>query len=87
MRRTARTMPDPSLAHEPPIAVIAPETASRIHIQNLAISTALSRHYVVNFIAPEEVIDVLNAAGVRFLLAEAHAIGGWTNEPRTSGST
>jgi hypothetical protein len=50
----------------------------------LAISTALSRHYVKHFISPEAVIDVLNAAGVRFMLAGAHAIGGWTNEPRTT---
>jgi hypothetical protein len=84
VRRAARTKTQPSLAHEPPIAVILPEAVNRIHIHNLAISTALSRHYVVNFITPEEVIDVLNAAGVRFLLAGAHATGGWTNEPRTT---
>jgi hypothetical protein len=84
VRRTARTEPESSFAHEPPITVIAPEAVNRIHVQNLAISTALSRHYVVNFIPPDEVIDVLNAAGVRFLLAGAHAIGGWTNEPRTT---
>src|SRR5262249_8671239 len=43
-----------------------------------------SRHYVKNFITPEEVIDVLTAAGVRFLLAGAHAVGGWANESRVT---
>jgi hypothetical protein len=67
-----------------PVALIAPGTETAIHLQNLAISTALSRHYVKHFIAPEAVIDVLNAAGVRFMLAGAHAIGGWMNEARTT---
>ena len=75
---------DPDLAHEVPVTAIAPGTETKVHLQNLAISTALSRHYVKHFITPEAVIDVLNAAGVRFMLAGAHAIGGWTNEPRTT---
>jgi hypothetical protein len=48
----------------------------------LAISTAMARHHVADYIPPEAVIDVLNAAGVRFLLAGAHAINGWMNESR-----
>src|SRR5581483_6428943 len=75
---------DPDLAHEVPVAPIAPGTETAVHLQCLAISTALSRHYVKNFISPEAVIDVLNAAGVRFMLAGAHAIGGWMNEARTT---
>jgi hypothetical protein len=75
---------DPDLAHEVPVAVIAPGTETAVHLRCLAISTALSRHNVANYIAPEAVIDVLNAAGVRFLLAGAHALGGWMNEPRNT---
>jgi hypothetical protein len=61
-----------------------PGTETAVHLQCLTISTALSRRYVRNFITPEAVIDVLTAAGVRFLLAGAHGIGGWMNEPRTT---
>jgi Nucleotidyl transferase AbiEii toxin, Type IV TA system len=75
---------DPALAHEVPVAPIAPGTETAVHLQCLAISTALSRHYVKRFITPEKVIDVLNAAGVRFMLAGAHGIGGWMNEARTT---
>jgi hypothetical protein len=82
--RPAAAKWDPDLAHEVPVAVIAPGTETAVHLQSLAISTALSRYYVKYFIAPEAVIDVLNAAGVRFMLAGAHAVGGWTNEPRTT---
>jgi hypothetical protein len=84
VRPAARTPWDPRLAHEAPVAVIAPGTETTVHVRNLAVSSALSRHYVMNLIPPEAVIDVLNAAGVRFLLAGAHAIGGWTNRPRTT---
>jgi hypothetical protein len=82
--RPAAAAWDPDLAHEVPIAVIAPGMETAIHLQCLANSTALSRHNVANYIGPEAVIDVLNAAGVRFMLAGAHAIGGWMNEARTT---
>ena len=72
------------MAHEAPVQVIVPGTETAVHLQCLAICNSLSRHYVKNAMTAEEVIDVLNAAGVRFLLAGAHAIGGWTNEPRTT---
>lgn len=85
MRRDTAAVPyDPALAHEVPVAPIAPGTETAIHLQCLAVSTALSKYYVKNFITPEKVIDVLNAAGVRFMLAGAHGIGGWTNQPRTT---
>lgn len=84
MKATARGKWDPDLAHELPVAVIEPGQEQAVHLRNLTISTSLSRYYVKNFIPPEKVIDVLNAAGVRFMLAGAHAIGGWTNEPRTT---
>jgi hypothetical protein len=83
-RSTAAVPYDPALAHEVPVAPIAPGTETAVHLQCLAISTALSRHYVKRFITPEKVIDVLNAAGVRFLLAGAHGIAGWMNEARTT---
>jgi hypothetical protein len=70
------------LAHEVPIRPIAPGTETAVHLQCLRRSTAMARHYVANYISPEAVIDILNAAGVRFMLAGAHAISGWMNEAR-----
>lgn len=84
MSRSSTPAWDPALAHEVPVAPIVAGTETAVHLQCLAISTALSRHYVKNFITPEKVIDVLNAAGVRFLLAGAHGIGGWMNDARTT---
>jgi hypothetical protein len=55
-----------------------------IHRDSLAISTTLSEYYVPNAILPRDVIPVLNAAGVRFVLVGAHGIGGWMNAPRTT---
>jgi len=73
---------DPDLAHEVPAAVIAPGTETAVHLQCLRRSTAMSRHHVADYIAPEAVIDLLNAAGIRFMLAGAHATSGWMNESR-----
>ncbi len=55
-----------------------------IHAQSLAASSALSEYYVPNLITPLEVIRVLNAAKVRFMLLGAHSLGGWTGEPRAT---
>jgi hypothetical protein len=55
-----------------------------VHSQSLGTSSALSGYYVTNAILPLEVIRVLDAAGVRFMLLGAHAIGGWTHEPRAT---
>lgn len=55
-----------------------------IHVQSLATSSALSEYYVPNLITPLEVIRVLNAAKVRFMLLGAHGVGGWTREPRAT---
>jgi hypothetical protein len=73
---------DPDLAHEVPVAVIAPGTETAVHLQSLRRSTAMSRHRVADYIAPEAVIDLLNTAGIRFMLAGAHATSGWMNESR-----
>lgn len=61
-----------------------PVEARDIHAQSLATSSALSEYYVPNLIAPLEVIRVLNAANVRFMLVGTHALGGWTCRPRTT---
>jgi hypothetical protein len=55
-----------------------------VHVECLATSTAISAYYVKNFIPPLEVIRVLNAAHVRFVLAGAHGIGGWHDEARAT---
>jgi hypothetical protein len=61
-----------------------PVQARDVHAQSLETSTALSEYYVPNLITPLEVIRVLNAAKVRFMLLGAHGIGGWTREPRAT---
>lgn len=53
-----------------------------IHSQSLFESTALSGYYIPDMIAPLEVITVLNAAGIRFMLLGLHGIAGWLHEPR-----
>ena len=55
-----------------------------IHGRSLATSTALSEYYVPNLITPLDVIRVLNAANLRFMLLGAHGVGGWTGKPRAT---
>src|SRR5579872_6776309 len=55
-----------------------------IHGWSLETSTALSGYYYVKGIAPIDVIRVLRAVGVRFMLVGAHALGGWTGAPRAT---
>jgi hypothetical protein len=55
-----------------------------VHSSSLCVSTALSGYYVKNIITPLEVIRVLNAAKVRFMLLGAHGIGGWTQMARAT---
>jgi len=61
-----------------------PIPARDIHVQSLATSSALSEYYVPNLITPLDVIRILNAARVKFMLLGAHGIGGWTREPRAT---
>jgi hypothetical protein len=61
-----------------------PVQARNIHVQSLATSSALSELYVPNLIAPLDVIRVLNAARVKFMLLGVHGLGGWTREPRAT---
>jgi hypothetical protein len=55
-----------------------------VHAAGLATSTAIAGYYVKHFIPPRDVIRVLNAAGVRFMLAGAHGISGWLDEARAT---
>jgi hypothetical protein len=55
------------------------------HGWSLATSTALSGYYhVKGFISPIQVIRVLRAIGVKFMLVGAHGLGGWTGAPRAT---
>jgi hypothetical protein len=55
-----------------------------IHPESLATSTALTVYYMPAAITPIQVIHVLNAARIRFMLVGAHGIGGWTGAPRAT---
>ena len=55
-----------------------------IHARSLATSSALSEYYMPDLITPLDVIRILNAAKVRFMLLGAHGIGGWTGKPRAT---
>jgi hypothetical protein len=55
-----------------------------IHVESLATSSALSEYYVPNLITPLEVIRVLNAIRVKFMLLGVHGLSGWTREPRAT---
>ncbi len=61
-----------------------PVKARDIHAQSLATSSALSEYYVPNLITPLQVIRVLNAAKVRFMLLGAHGLSGWMGKPRAT---
>ncbi len=54
-----------------------------VHPRSLATSTALSVYYMPNAITPLQVIRLLNAAGIRFVLMGAHGIGGWMRHRAT----
>lgn len=58
----------------------------RILARNLAITSLLMKRAKKKPDSPslEAVVDVLNTAKVKFMLAGAHAIGLWANEPRTT---
>jgi hypothetical protein len=52
-----------------------PVEARDIHAQSLATSSALSEYCAPHFIAPLDVIRILNAARVRFMLVGTRASG------------
>ena len=51
---------------------------------SIATSTALSALYVTGMVTPFEVISVLNAEGIDFMLIGAHAIVDWMPEARAT---
>src|SRR5258708_733320 len=55
-----------------------------VHRRNLETSTALSKYYVKMFIAPLDVIRVLNQAKVSFVLVGFHGVGSWMDKPRAT---
>jgi hypothetical protein len=61
-----------------------PIATRNIHARNITTSTVLSGYYVKNFIPPLDVIRLLNAAKVRFMLVGAHGLAGWRAEPRAT---
>ncbi|HEY7313695.1 MAG TPA: hypothetical protein VH643_30375 [Gemmataceae bacterium] len=61
-----------------------PIEARDIHVRSLATSSALSEYYMPNLITPLEVIRVLNAVRVKFMLLGAHGLGGWMGKPRAT---
>jgi hypothetical protein len=55
-----------------------------VHVRSLETSTTLSSYYMPHAILPLDVIGVLNAAGINFMLVGAHGIGGWMDKPRAT---
>lgn len=55
-----------------------------VHARSLETSTTLSHYYMPRAILPLDVIRVLNAAHVNFMLVGAHGIGGWMDKPRAT---
>ena len=55
-----------------------------VHGRYLQTSIELSRMQVKNVISPLDVIEVLNAEGVKFMLVGAHGIAGWMKKPRAT---
>lgn len=60
------------------------------HAEALRTSSRLTRTYYRMYrpgeikVTPEEVIPVLNRAGVKFVLMGTHGVGGWRSEPRAT---
>ena len=55
-----------------------------VHQRNRATSTALSKYYVKMFIAPLDVVRVLNQAKISFVLVGFHGVGSWMDKPRAT---
>src|SRR5262245_44448583 len=60
------------------------ERSPDVHARSVKTSSALSGLYVADLIGPLDVVRVLNEAGVSFLLAGAHGLGGWIGAPRAT---
>lgn len=55
-----------------------------VHGSSLATSSWLSSLYVTDQIPPLDVIAVLEAAKIKYVLVGAHGLGGWTRQPRAT---
>ena len=55
-----------------------------VHANSLATSSALSGYYMNTTVLPLPIISVLNAEGINFVLAGAHGVGGWMDDPRAT---
>src|SRR5436305_1306660 len=53
-------------------------------VRDLKVSSAISRYYVDNFVAPDQVMKALSEAGIRFMLVGLHGILPWLNELRAT---
>ncbi|MFO0841202.1 MAG: hypothetical protein U0797_02240 [Gemmataceae bacterium] len=55
-----------------------------VHGSSLTTSSWLSSLYVQDQIPPLDVIAVLEAAKIKYVLVGAHGLGGWTRQPRAT---
>ncbi len=55
-----------------------------VHVDSLATSTELSSWSVEGFIKPLDVISVLNARKISFMLVGLYGMGGWIRKPRAT---
>ncbi len=55
-----------------------------IHAREIALTSVLTGHQVVNAIPVEDIIRLLNAAKIRFVLAGAHGLAGWRDSARAT---
>ena len=55
-----------------------------IHAREIALTSVLTGHQVVNAIPVEDVIKLLNTAKIRFVLAGAHGLAGWRDSARAT---
>ena len=55
-----------------------------VHARGFFKTTTLSSYFMERMIDPYELIGVLNAAKVRFLLVGAYGLSGWTKKPRAT---
>lgn len=55
-----------------------------IHAREIALTSVLTGHQVANAIPAEDIIKLLNAAKIRFVLAGAHGLAGWRDSARAT---
>lgn len=58
--------------------------APDLHGQEVQETSVLCRQQIMNSIAVEEVLSVLNAEGIRYVLAGAYGLAGWRQEARAT---